>query len=102
MAIRIDRIAPMIRPAAQASLAEETGVAGSVKDFGQFLQEALGKVEAAQAEASQAAQRLATGEIKDVAEVMIASEKATLALQLTVQVRNKVIEAYQEIMRMPV
>lgn len=101
MAIRIDRIPSVIRPVSQAAQAEEPKAEG-IKDFGQFLQEALAKVEAAQVEASQAATRLATGEIKDVAEVMIASEKATLALQLTVQVRNKVIEAYQEIMRMPV
>jgi flagellar hook-basal body complex protein FliE len=71
-------------------------------EFGHYLTEALAKVEAAQLQAADAAQRLATGEIRDVAEVMIASEKATLALQLTVQVRNKVVEAYQEIMRMPV
>lgn len=72
------------------------------KSFGQFLSEALQSVESAQVQADQAAQKLATGEIRDVAEVTIASEKATLALQLTVQVRNRVIEAYQEMMRMPV
>jgi flagellar hook-basal body complex protein FliE len=74
----------------------------TVKEFGQFLQDALANVETAQTDAATAAQKLATGEIKDVAEVTIASEKATLALTLTVQVRNKVLEAYQEIMRMPV
>lgn len=72
------------------------------KSFGQFLSEALQSVETAQVNADVAAQKLATGEIRDVAEVTIASEKATLALQLTVQVRNRVIEAYQEMMRMPV
>jgi flagellar hook-basal body complex protein FliE len=72
------------------------------KTFGQFLSEALHSVESAQVEADTAARKLATGEIRDIAEVTIASEKATLALQLTVQVRNRVIEAYQEMMRMPV
>jgi flagellar hook-basal body complex protein FliE len=72
------------------------------KSFGQFLNEALSSVEQAQLEAADAARRLATGEIRDIAEVTIASEKATLALQLTVQVRNRVIEAYQDMMRMPV
>jgi flagellar hook-basal body complex protein FliE len=76
--------------------------ASTVKEFGQFLSEALANVEAAQQDAALAAQRLASGEIKDVAEVTIASEKASLALQLTVQVRNKVLDAYQEMMRMPV
>ncbi len=101
MAIRINSMPPIIRPAVAAVQPEEQESTG-IKDFGQFLQEALAKVEAAQTEATTAAQKLATGEISDVAEVMIASEKATLALQLTVQVRNKVIEAYQEVMRMPV
>jgi len=101
MAIRIGGINQLpqvaLTPKPQESTADST-----VKEFGQFLSEALANVEAAQQEAATAAQRLATGEIQDVAEVTIASEKATLALQLTVQVRNKVLEAYQEMMRMPV
>lgn len=102
MAIRINgfpqipQIDSLTKPAGSVTPAE------SAKEFGRFLSEAMGKVEAAQHEAAAASQRLATGEIRDVAEVMIASEKATLALQLTVQVRNKVLEAYQEIMRMQV
>lgn len=101
MAIRIGGF-PQVPRIDQASKPDETTPAGAVKEFGQFLHEALAKVETAQQDAATAAQKLATGEIKDVAEVTIASEKATLALQLTVQVRNKVLEAYQEIMRMPV
>lgn len=102
MAIRIGGMPqiPRIEPLAQG--AKEATPATTVKEFGQYLAEALANVEAAQQEAASAAQRLATGEIQDVAEVTIASEKATLALQLTVQVRNKVLEAYQEMMRMPV
>lgn len=81
----------------------ETGTpAAAAKQFGEFLSEALAGVEGAQDAAALAAQRLATGEIRDVAEVTIASEKATLSLQLLIQVRNKVLEAYQEIIRMPV
>lgn len=99
--IRINGLPPMT-PASVAPKASGVTVDSTVKEFGQFLAEALANVEAAQKDAALASQRLATGEIKDVAEVMIASEKATLALQLTVQVRNKVLEAYQEMMRMPV
>lgn len=72
------------------------------KSFGQFLNEAMNSVESAQVAADEATRRLATGEIRDIAEVTIASEKAILALQMTVQVRNRVIEAYQEMMRMPI
>jgi len=72
------------------------------KTFGEFLDEALNNVNQLQNEASQASINLATGKIQDIAEVTIAAEKATVALQLTMQVRNKVVDAYQEIMRMQV
>ncbi|HYG57226.1 MAG TPA: flagellar hook-basal body complex protein FliE, partial [Symbiobacteriaceae bacterium] len=93
MAIRISSMPPVARLQAVPAAENKQTAAGAASEFGQLLTEALGKVEQAQQEAANAAQRLATGEIKDVAEVMIASEKATLALQLTVQVRNKVLEA---------
>lgn len=101
--IRIPPLPPVsavTTPPAVQSPAETPEV--FAKSFSQFLGEALSSVEAAQVQADEAARKLATGEIRDIAEVTIASEKATLALQLTVQVRNRVIEAYQEMMRMPV
>lgn len=101
MAIRIGGF-PNLRPAEVVTKSEQPAAAATVKEFGQFLSEALGKVEEAQQDAANAAQRLAAGEVRDISGVTIASEKASLALQLTVQVRNKVLEAYQEIMRMPV
>lgn len=102
MAIRISTMPPVPRLDVTPASDKTGPAAGAASDFGRLLAEALNNVEAAQKEAANAAQRLATGEIRDVAEVLIASEKATLALQMTVQVRNKVLEAYQEIMRMPV
>jgi flagellar hook-basal body complex protein FliE len=41
------------------------------------------------------------GETRDVAGTLIAVEKANLSFQLTLQIRNKLLEAYQEIVRMP-
>lgn len=75
---------------------------GSDKSFGHFLSEALGEVNKLQSDAANASVRLAAGKVQDVSEVVIASEKAAIALQLTMQVRNKVVEAYQEVMRMQV
>ena len=46
--------------------------------------------------------KLAAGELEDISQAVVASEKADIALQLTLQVRNKVVDAYQEIMRMQV
>lgn len=48
------------------------------------------------------AARLAVGEVTDIHQVMIAAEKANIALQLTISIRNQVIEAYQEIGRMQI
>lgn len=47
-------------------------------------------------------EKLARGENVDLHQVMIASQKANITLQATIEIRNKVIEAYQEIMRMQV
>lgn len=45
---------------------------------------------------------LAAGQVDDISQVIVAAEKADIALQLTLAVRNKAVEAYQEIMRMQV
>lgn len=71
-----------------------------VEGFGQQFKQTLEKVNTAQNTSDKLTNQLVTGEVKDVHEVMIASQKASLSLQLTVQVRNKVVEAYQEVMRM--
>ena len=72
------------------------------KSFGEYLSNALDQVNQLQQESQQASIDLAAGKIQDVSQAVIATEKATIALQLTMQVRNKVVDAYQEIMRMQV
>lgn len=67
--------------------------------FQDLFSQALVQVEQDQVAAAHAAVKLATGEVQDIAEVMIASERANLSLGLALQVRNKLLEAYQEIMR---
>lgn len=70
-------------------------------DFAAWLGRSLAAVEEAQRAADQAALSLAAGEAEDLARVVLAQERATLMLSLTVQTRNRMLEAYQEIMRMP-
>lgn len=70
--------------------------------FGQMLQGALSQTSALQDHSAQMTQAFARGQVSDVHSVMIASEQATMALQLTTQVRNKAIDAYQEIMRISI
>jgi flagellar hook-basal body complex protein FliE len=74
-------------------------VQGNTKNFGEFLTEALGEVNSLQQTAATASYNLAAGKLQDISQVTIATEKATIAMQLTMQVRNKMIDAYQEIMR---
>ena len=70
--------------------------------FGDILKTAIKKVDELQKQADRSAVALATGDIQNLHQVMIDAEKAEIALQFTIQLRNKVLEAYQEIMRMQV
>lgn len=69
--------------------------------FAEVLNQAMTRVEQDMGAANEATVRLVTGESTDIAQVMILSERANLSLGMAVQVRNKLLEAYQEIMRMP-
>jgi len=84
-------------PTRDAARAESPAVS-----FSSYLGEMVGKVNAAQQESDKAVQQLATGEARGLHEVMIAMEKSSISFQFMTQVRNKVVEAYQEVMRMPV
>lgn len=72
------------------------------QQFHSFLQEAVSKLNEQQSAVNELSNQMLKGELIDVHQLMIASEKATLGLELTVQVRNKVVESYQEIMRMQI
>jgi len=79
-----------------------TKAAAPVEGFSKYLGEMIEKVNSSQMASDKAIQQLATGETKALHEVMIAMEKASVSFQFITQVRNKAVEAYQEIMRMPV
>ena len=70
--------------------------------FTQAIKKAVGEVNSLQGQADKMAVNLASGDVEDVHKAMMAMQKAKLALDFTIQVRNKVIDAYQEIMRMQV
>lgn len=79
----------------------QVGGSGAVS-FADTLKEAVNNVNQIHLDADKKAQELATGKTDDIAGVMIATEKADIALRVMVQVRNKIIDAYQEIMKMQV
>lgn len=70
--------------------------------FGQVLKNSIAEVNQAQVSADRAAEQIAAGETKNLHGAMIKLEEADISLRLMVQVRNKAVEAYQEIMRMQV
>lgn len=74
----------------------------AIDSFGDVFNKALNQVNDLQVQAQDTSNKFAAGEIEDIHQVMIASEKADLALQFTIQVRNKLLDAYHEIMRMQV
>jgi flagellar hook-basal body complex protein FliE len=74
----------------------------TVEGAGKFFSELVTKVNDIQVQSDKAIQGLASGENKNLHEVMIAVEKSSIAFQFMSQVRNKALEAYQEVMRMQV
>ncbi|WAA10710.1 flagellar hook-basal body complex protein FliE [Fervidibacillus albus] len=70
--------------------------------FSNMLKNAIDEVNEAQIQADELTEKLALGENVELHEVMIAAEKASITLNASMEIRNKVIEAYQEIMQMQV
>lgn len=96
----MDKLSSIQTPFIQNQSISKLKPEDKVEGFGQLFKQKLEEVNAAQNTSDKLTNQLVTGEVKDIHEVMIASQKASLSLQLTVQVRNKVVEAYQEVMRM--
>jgi len=92
---------PLILPQSPATGMAQKGSAGDTS-FGEVLNNALEDVNKAQLRADDSVKKFLTGEIQDIHQVTIAAEEAKLMMQLAVEVRNKIIEAYQEISRMQV
>lgn len=83
---------------------EHTGRARSApsgtSDFGTVLRQSLSEVNQLQAQADEAVEALATGKGISLHETMIALEKADLSFRLMMEVRNKIVSAYQEVLNM--
>lgn len=75
---------------------------GLAEEFGAALGHAIKEVNKTQVKADQGIEKLQSGQDATIPEVMINMEQADISMRLLVQMRNKVIEAYQEIMRMQV
>lgn len=72
------------------------------QSFADTLKDAVNTVNQLQKDSDKKMQELATGKTTNIPEVMMAAEKADIAMRMMVQMRNKIIDAYQEVMKMQV
>lgn len=91
---------PMVNEATKVSVPVTSSEAQQI--FANTLKDALANVNAQQIQSDTMTEKLINGGDVELHEVMIASQKASITLNATMEVRNKVIEAYQEIMRMSI
>jgi flagellar hook-basal body complex protein FliE len=70
------------------------------KSFSDMLSNSIQDINKLQQNANQQVEKLARGEIKDVHQVMVAAQEASLTFSMMMQIRNKIVEAYQEISKM--
>ncbi len=91
-----------LKDAASAAASPTGAPAAGGSDFTSALKSALGEVNALQANAGDAATAFERGDTTDIAAVMLAKQQASIGFETTLQVRNKLLSAYKDIMSMPV
>ncbi len=96
MTLNLSNIPPvrLIQPDSLAPTTEKTGA------FRDVLSAAIDQVESSRSDANQSVEKFLSGEGDDLHSTILASQRAELEFQMFMQVRNKVVAAYQEIMKM--
>ena len=100
MVLPVAPITPSIPPIAAPSLGGASGAGGSA--FQSVFAEAVGKVESFQQNAQVSVDRFLSGEGEELHKVALETQQAELSFQLFLQVRNKIVSAYQAVMQMQV
>jgi flagellar hook-basal body complex protein FliE len=88
--------------AIQIPLKNQEPAKAAAESFGDFLKEAVDNLGKMQNNADDMVNKLASGQPVELHDVAIAVEQSSMAFQLATQVRNKMVDAYQEVMRMQV
>jgi flagellar hook-basal body complex protein FliE len=96
----ISNLASNASTAIRSSAAASAPAAESAAPFSNLMKDAVGEVDALQSQAQSAVTGLMTGAGVDVHTAMIATEKASMAFELALAVRNKAVQAYQQVMGM--
>jgi flagellar hook-basal body complex protein FliE len=97
-------ISPITAPASVESISptiQAPGSSGASGEFRGLLEGAINSVEQKSQLAAQSVERFLSGEGEELHTAMMATQRAGLAFELGLQVRNKVVQAYQQIMQMP-
>jgi flagellar hook-basal body complex protein FliE len=97
----------ILRPSQQINsapnnIAQTSSLNQSKVSFADLLKKSISEVNSDQLQSDAMTQKLANGENVDLHQVMITAQKANITLQAALEIRNKVVEAYQEAMRMQV
>lgn len=85
-------------PTTQETLSTNSSQDSFKSTLNNFLKEANNNI----LEAGEMARKFANGEVSEIHDVMIASQKASVSLEMVVEIRNKLVEAYREFMRIQV
>jgi flagellar hook-basal body complex protein FliE len=95
---------PIINSGIPLTLPKTSGaeVSQATKNFEDILSSTINQVNQADLNGEMAIKKLNTGEAENLHEVMIAAEEADIAIRMLVQMRNKALEAYNEIMRLQI
>ena len=102
--MNIDQVLAQMRAmSAQAANQTEEPQAADKADFGALLKQSIDQVNEVQQEASAMREAFEKGQgDMDLAQVMVAAQKSSLSFEAMVQVRNKLIEAYKDVMNMAI
>ena len=101
----MDQISAITMPAVSLGekvAASHAAVGAPSSGFMNTLQQAIGKANDIQLEAGQAAEALMTGQSQNIHQTMVALQEADVSFQLMMQIRNKLVSAYEEIQRMQI
>jgi len=82
------------------TLIDKNEAAGPGESFSNLLTKSMDELNSLQTQKDVLTQKLVTGETEDIHSVMLAAEKAEMALQLAVRITNQVIRSYEELMRL--
>ncbi len=94
----LSSIAP-VQPVSPLSGAQPAGRTSSATSFSSLLESAINRVETSSSDAAKMTEKFIAGEGVDLHSVALAGQKASLQFEMLLQVRNKVVQAYQEVMR---